>query len=54
MAHAYVGTGTAIGDPIEAEAIGSVFRTIRSTDDPLYLYGSTLALWASILTDSSR
>ncbi|KNG88668.1 polyketide synthase [Aspergillus nomiae NRRL 13137] len=31
------GTGTAIGDPTEAEAIGSVFRMIRSADDPLYI-----------------
>ncbi|KAJ2985763.1 hypothetical protein NUW58_g5359 [Xylaria curta] len=31
------GTGTALGDPTEAEAIGSVFRTARSPDDPLYV-----------------
>jgi hypothetical protein len=31
------GTGTRIGDPIEADAIGSVFRNSRSADDPLYL-----------------
>ncbi|PLB52311.1 polyketide synthase [Aspergillus steynii IBT 23096] len=31
------GTGTAVGDPIEAEAIGSVFRKARSPDDPLYI-----------------
>ncbi|KAL9073303.1 MAG: hypothetical protein Q9157_004798 [Trypethelium eluteriae] len=31
------GTGTAIGDPIEAEALGSVFRNTRSADDPLYI-----------------
>ncbi|PWY83831.1 hypothetical protein BO94DRAFT_519435 [Aspergillus sclerotioniger CBS 115572] len=31
------GTGTAIGDPIEAEAVGSVFRTLRSPEDPLYI-----------------
>lgn len=31
------GTGTAVGDPIEAEAIGRVFRKARSPDDPLYM-----------------
>jgi acyl transferase domain-containing protein len=31
------GTGTALGDPIEAHAIGSAFRSERSTDDPLYM-----------------
>ncbi|KAK1147595.1 Type I Iterative Polyketide synthase (PKS) [Aspergillus melleus] len=31
------GTGTAVGDPIEAEAIGRVFRKARSPDDPLYI-----------------
>ncbi|KAI2942232.1 hypothetical protein CBS147321_5394 [Aspergillus niger] len=31
------GTGTAIGDPIEADAIGSVFRAFRSPEDPLYI-----------------
>ncbi|GKZ24448.1 type I Iterative Polyketide synthase (PKS) [Aspergillus brasiliensis] len=31
------GTGTAIGDPIEADAIGSVFRAYRSREDPLYI-----------------
>ncbi|KAK1148135.1 Type I Iterative Polyketide synthase (PKS) [Aspergillus melleus] len=31
------GTGTAVGDPIEADAIGSIFRTSRSPDDPLYI-----------------
>ncbi|KAL8724488.1 MAG: hypothetical protein Q9166_007922 [cf. Caloplaca sp. 2 TL-2023] len=31
------GTGTAIGDPIEAAAIGDVFRKHRSPDDPLYI-----------------
>ncbi|TVY80408.1 Highly reducing polyketide synthase azaB [Lachnellula suecica] len=31
------GTGTAIGDPIEADAIGSVFRTSRTPTDPLYV-----------------
>lgn len=32
------GTGTAIGDPIEMEAIGRVFRSYRSEQDPLYVY----------------
>lgn len=31
------GTGTPTGDPIEAKAIGRVFRTHRSPQDPLYL-----------------
>lgn len=37
-AHSLTGTGTAIGDPTEANAIGEVFRKHRSTDDPLYVY----------------
>ncbi|KAI1459907.1 hypothetical protein F4805DRAFT_35615 [Annulohypoxylon moriforme] len=31
------GTGTPVGDPIEMKAIGKVFRTSRSTEDPLYV-----------------
>ncbi|KAL9059556.1 MAG: hypothetical protein Q9206_001431, partial [Seirophora lacunosa] len=31
------GTGTSIGDPIEAAAIGSAFRKARSAEDPLYI-----------------
>ncbi|KAI1828360.1 putative polyketide synthase [Xylaria intraflava] len=31
------GTGTAIGDPREAQAIGSVFRDYRTNSDPLYI-----------------
>ncbi|GAB1315319.1 hypothetical protein MFIFM68171_05529 [Madurella fahalii] len=31
------GTGTAVGDPIEMTAIGSVFRTHRSPEEPLYV-----------------
>ncbi|KAE8143892.1 putative polyketide synthase [Aspergillus pseudotamarii] len=31
------GTGTLVGDPIEATAIGQTFRYHRSLDDPLYL-----------------
>lgn len=31
------GTGTAIGDPIEARALGRAFREHRSTRDPLYV-----------------
>lgn len=30
--------GTAVGDPIEARAIGNIFRSSRSSDDPVYLY----------------
>jgi acyl transferase domain-containing protein len=32
------GTGTPIGDPREAQAIGSAFRDSRSAQDPLYVY----------------
>ena len=31
------GTGTAVGDPIEAKAIYSAFKNYRSRDDPLYV-----------------
>ncbi|KAI1804894.1 hypothetical protein F4811DRAFT_570659 [Daldinia bambusicola] len=31
------GTGTPVGDPIEASAIGEAFRGSRSPDDPLYI-----------------
>ncbi|KAK6958415.1 hypothetical protein Daesc_001215 [Daldinia eschscholtzii] len=31
------GTGTPVGDPIEASAIGEAFRASRSPDDPLYI-----------------
>ncbi|KAG8158021.1 hypothetical protein KVR01_012293 [Diaporthe batatas] len=31
------GTGTPLGDPIEADAIGSIFRKVRSKADPLYI-----------------
>ena len=31
------GTGTPLGDPIEAEAIGTTFRNKRAPDDPLYV-----------------
>lgn len=31
------GTGTPIDDPIEARAIGDVFRDHRSKDEPLYM-----------------
>jgi acyl transferase domain-containing protein len=31
------GTGTAVGDPIEATALGNAFRKHRSTSDPLYV-----------------
>ncbi|KAK1140234.1 Type I Iterative Polyketide synthase (PKS) [Aspergillus melleus] len=31
------GTGTAVGDPIEANAIGNAFRNCRSASDPLYI-----------------
>jgi acyl transferase domain-containing protein len=35
------GTGTPVGDPIEMSAIGRVFRTSRSQDEPLYVYVAT-------------
>lgn len=31
------GTGTAIGDPIEANALGEAFRHSRTSDHPLYV-----------------
>ncbi|RYP51839.1 hypothetical protein DL768_002915 [Monosporascus sp. mg162] len=31
------GTGTPVGDPIEVEAIGNVFSSIQSSQDPLYI-----------------
>ncbi|EPS35452.1 hypothetical protein H072_11126 [Dactylellina haptotyla CBS 200.50] len=34
------GTGTLLGDPIEANAIGTAFRASRKTDDPLYIGAS--------------
>lgn len=33
----FIGTGTAVGDPIEANAIGAVFREHRSALEPLYM-----------------
>ena len=35
------GTGTSIGDPREAQAIGSAFKRYRSVDDPIYVYVSS-------------
>jgi acyl transferase domain-containing protein/NADPH:quinone reductase-like Zn-dependent oxidoreductase len=31
------GTGTPVGDPIEASAIGEAFRNVRTQNDPLYI-----------------
>ncbi|KAL9089978.1 MAG: hypothetical protein Q9165_005507 [Trypethelium subeluteriae] len=31
------GTGTAVGDPIEANAIGNAFRSARNSADPMYI-----------------
>jgi acyl transferase domain-containing protein len=31
------GTGTPVGDPLEVEAVASVFAESRSTDRPLYI-----------------
>lgn len=39
------GTGTPVGDPIEASAIGSAFRFKRPGKGPLYVY---VSLWQSI------
>lgn len=36
------GTGTPIGDPREAQAIGRAFRQYRTGDDPLYVLVSAL------------
>lgn len=33
----HAGTGTLIGDPTEASAIGSVFSRHRSQEEPLYM-----------------
>lgn len=38
------GTGTAIGDPREAQAIGSAFQKYRSVEDPLYVYATATLL----------
>ena len=32
------GTGTPVGDPIELNAVGSVFRKVRTAEDPLIVY----------------
>jgi 3-oxoacyl-(acyl-carrier-protein) synthase len=32
------GTGTPVGDPIEIQAIGEVFRDSRHAGDPLFVY----------------
>ena len=32
------GTGTPVGDPIEAGAIGAAFKRYRNRDEPLYMY----------------
>ena len=34
------GTGTPVGDPIEANALGTFFRRDRDQDQPLYVYVS--------------
>ena len=31
------GTGTPVGDPLEANAFGSAFRAVRTAKDPLYV-----------------
>lgn len=33
-----LGTGTPVGDPIEMQAIGRVFKSCRSSEEPLYVY----------------
>jgi acyl transferase domain-containing protein len=32
-----LGTGTKVGDPTEANAVGRVFRAHRTTSEPLYM-----------------
>jgi 3-oxoacyl-(acyl-carrier-protein) synthase len=39
-----LGTGTAVGDPLEASAIGNVFGPHRSESDPIYMYVSSRSL----------
>jgi hypothetical protein len=39
-----IGTGTAVGDPLEASAIGNVFCPHRSESDPIYMYVSSYSL----------
>lgn len=51
------GTGTAIGDPIEARAIGEAFFKVRSKDDPIYVYVATtqiLAPWNRLMEQQRR
>jgi acyl transferase domain-containing protein len=31
------GTGTLVGDPAEAEAVGTAFRKVRTNEDPLFI-----------------
>lgn len=45
------GTGTTIGDPREAKAIGSAFRKHRSDREPLYMYVTLFALDNSKLSN---
>ena len=47
------GTGTAIGDPTEANALGAAFRKTRTSEDPLYVYVASL-YQVTICTQSFR
>lgn len=49
------GTGTPIGDPREARAIGAAFREHRTEHDPLYVYVcGTYGLLAGIHSSNKR
>ena len=37
MSTKMIGTGTAVGDPIESRAIGECFREFRNPEEPLYV-----------------
>jgi len=45
-------TGTAVGDPIEVEAVGRVFRDCRKEDDPLPIGSVCTHKPLSICTDA--
>lgn len=40
-----------MGDPVEAQAVGSVFRNYRTAEDPVYMYVAFLLCRYGILTE---